>query len=99
MNTFTSELKQKGKLLLGNQVWPYSVLHVLNKLTLNDFEHEQEAVFAKNLKKLKKSMPDPDKFSTQVRKYMTPEGEVADPKECSRMTLPKSVPTDEEATI
>ena len=115
------EIKVIGEVELTEEEKSVLTLHpkfcILDKLTHSDFEHEQEAAFAKlRMEKTKdeeysemnkeeiEEAQEVDAKSRQVynpsdKIYDSRRRRVTDLKECSRITLPKPLHTDEEATL
>ena len=115
------EIKVIGDVELTNEEKSVLTLHpkfcILDKLTLSDFEHEQEAAFAKlRMEKTKdeeysqmdeKEVEEAQEVDARSRQVFNPvekvydsrRRRVTDLKECSRITLPKPLHTDEEATM
>ena len=115
------KVKKIGQLELSEEEEKVLTLHpkfcIVDKLTRQEFEHEQETALAKLRMEISKEKENKDLDEQEVQEnqeveargrqvydpvekiYDSRRRRVTDLKECSRVTLPKPLSTDEEATI
>ena len=115
------EVKKIGQVEITPEEEKVLSLHpkfcILEKLTRQEFEHEQEQALAKLRMEISKEAENDDLTEEEIKEnqeveararqvfdpvnkiYDSRRRRVTDLKECSRVTLPKPLSTDEEATM